>query len=206
MAPDTIIATIHSRGGRLRLLNGDRLAVIPRSTLDDQLREAIRREKPALVARLRQESEILADSNSACTVQYQRIYDTLSATFGTTEDLRAFVAVYDAGARDLPDRLAALEGTCEQLAQDGAPEGEYREAVEALVNFARQVRQAHQAAQQAEPVPATAPNGPLVVAIADPCLTCSGVEYHLPPVDNLVHCVHCSDPEPSPAPRRGARR
>jgi hypothetical protein len=160
-----------------------------------------------LLARLREHRDELRplvperDPAPAPAADYQRIYDTLTATFGNAEDLRAFAAAYDAGARDLPERLAALEANCERLAHDQAPEADFRAAVEALVNFVRHIREAHQAAQQAEPVS----NRPVLVGIADPCLICGGTTYHLPAVSGWVHCATCYPIPPMAAVPRARR-
>jgi len=55
MTPAAIIEALTHRQGRIHLLDGDRLAVVPQSALDTTLRETIRREKRALVAYLRGE-------------------------------------------------------------------------------------------------------------------------------------------------------
>jgi len=200
-AAHALLAEVHRRGA-VAYRVGDRLRIRPAAAVPPELVERLRQHKAELMPLVPER-----DAAPAPAANYQRIYDTLTAMFGTTEDLAAFSALYDAGAHDLPERLAALEGDCEQLARDGAPEAEYRQAVEALVEFVHRIRAEYQRAQQAEPERDPAPPSTWRgVAIADPCLVCGGVEYRVPPVNGLVHCVHCSDPEPSAGPRRRGRR
>jgi hypothetical protein len=144
----------------------------------------------ALLRELRRHGPQRPAPISPRAVAYSAIYATVAADTGTAEDLAAFSAAYDAGARDLPERLAELEADCERLGREGASEREYRQAVEALVNLVRHIREAHQAAQQAEPG-SPAPDGPLLAGIADPCLICGGSTYHLPGVNGWVYCADC---------------
>jgi len=53
MTPLAILETLASRGGTLLVVEGDKLAVSPRTVLDDTIRQAIRENKPALLAALR---------------------------------------------------------------------------------------------------------------------------------------------------------
>lgn len=53
MTAATIVGTLRARGARLLLVAGDKIAVTPRSAVDDEIRAAIRAQKPALVAMLK---------------------------------------------------------------------------------------------------------------------------------------------------------
>lgn len=58
MTPALIMETLRNRGARLLLIEGDQIAVNPRSALDDPLRAEIRRAKSALVAILREQAAL----------------------------------------------------------------------------------------------------------------------------------------------------
>jgi hypothetical protein len=101
-------------------------------------------------------------------VAYQQIYNAITATTGSTENLGAFSWWYDQGHAGIVDQLAALEHRCEGIARDGAPEAEYRAAVEALVAFMRGIRALYRQAQLAPepgaPLPPE-PQGPWRVVV-----------------------------------------
>lgn len=176
--------------------------------IGDRLRWRARAPIPAdLLNRLREHRDELrqlvppTDSIAPSATEYQRIYDSLTATLGTAADLAAFTHLYDNGRLHLPDELARLEASCEQLAQSNAPADAYRAAVEALAALVRSVREAYQRAHQPEP----ARNGPLAVVIGDACPTCHGVAYGGDPGDGLVRCRTCNPAAPAAPSQRGRR-
>ncbi len=135
MTPASVLAALRARGVKVTVLDGDRLAVSPGSALDDRLRDAVRREKPALVALLRDKPLPSAPAHA----DYPGIYQTLTETCGTAEDLTAFEWYATLNGDAIIDEIAALERRCEDLARDGADEGVYRAAVTALVERIRQM-------------------------------------------------------------------
>ena len=129
-----VLREARRRGVELAV-NGSRLHVdAPQGAMTPDLLDALRRHKADLLALVPER-----DPAPAPAADYQRIYEALTATFGDAEDLRAFAAVCNAGARDLPERLTNLEADCTRLVETGAPEADYRAAVERLVNLVRQV-------------------------------------------------------------------
>ncbi len=114
MTPAAIVWTLQTRGARLLLFDGDRLAVAPRSALDDELREAIRHQKPALLMLMRTGEIELFDPQTT----------------------RAYLA---ASTRTQDERFA-LERLCDALAVDPTKADVFRATVRELVEHARRVR------------------------------------------------------------------
>jgi hypothetical protein len=113
-------------------------------------RVLVRRAKalpPELLARLRENKATLLTlvPDAPPPVDYEAIYATVTGTTGSIGDRDACVWWYELGHRDLPGELCALEHRCEELAREGAPEAEYRAAVEQLIARIREIRDAFEA-------------------------------------------------------------
>jgi 3-polyprenyl-4-hydroxybenzoate decarboxylase len=130
MTPSAIIEAVRRRGAVV-YRTGDSLRVRPASAVPPDLIEALRVHKAALLREI---------------PDYDDIYRTLTNTFGTAEDLAALVWFTSRNGETVVAEIFAAERCCEKLVSAGAPESEFRRAVEAFVALFRGVREHYHAA------------------------------------------------------------
>jgi lambda repressor-like predicted transcriptional regulator len=156
MTPAGIVATLRERGARLEVLPDDRLAVTPRSALDDDLRAAIRSHKAAIVAELRRAgtdpatAAPKAERPPSPSVNHGQVYAGLTAA-DTVDDLAAIEGHVRRNGRWVGDEIVWLDRRCAELAQAGADETVFRAAVVLLVARVDELRRWHEGTP---PVPA----------------------------------------------------
>lgn len=139
MTPTLILETLRNRGARLHLIDGGRIAVSPREALDDHLRVAIRREKPALV-RLLVGPVDMALPPQLPIADYDAIYAELAADSGTDENLAAIARHVGLNGFWVAEEVTWLERRCDRLARAGADAPTYRAAVVLLAARMDEVR------------------------------------------------------------------
>ena len=148
MTPTAILETLHARGARLLVVDGNRLAVAPRSAVDDELCQAIRHNKPALLALVKSREDVTADYFMNL---YADLFVDLTGGLGTVGDLRAIAWSERHRWPDIEATLRAAYLRCEALAAADDEAG-FRHAVACLVELFRAIRDVYAAHAEARDV------------------------------------------------------